>query len=142
MVKKILWTCLIIIVLYILSIFVAPSFADKTAEILHISSFNEFMRNFKTSVDEIYTNLPSETEVKDAYEKVKSWAIDGANKIKDWIDTIREGANEATEKYDEIKDKVDESKEKVDETVETFQEWIDKVKEIDNTISWALQNNN
>ncbi|MDR2411962.1 MAG: hypothetical protein LBD88_05405 [Candidatus Peribacteria bacterium] len=72
MIKKILWFLVIVFVLYILLIFTYPNLADKIENKLGIKSFNEFIRNFKTTLDDICTNLPTKDEVKNAYNKTLS----------------------------------------------------------------------
>jgi hypothetical protein len=72
MIKKILWFLVIIFVLYLLLIFIYPNFADNIESKLGIQPFNNSIRNFKTKLDNIYTNLPTKDEVKDAYNKTLS----------------------------------------------------------------------
>jgi hypothetical protein len=72
MIKKIFWFLVIVFVSYILLIFTYPSLADNIESKLGIKPFNEFVRNFKATVDDIYTNLPTKDEVKDAYNKTLS----------------------------------------------------------------------
>ncbi|MDR1944783.1 MAG: hypothetical protein LBQ59_01495 [Candidatus Peribacteria bacterium] len=46
--------------------------ADNIGSKLKIEPFNKFIRDFKTTVDDIYTNLPTQNEVKDIYDKTLS----------------------------------------------------------------------
>jgi hypothetical protein len=61
-----------ILILYILLIFISPTLADNIGSKLKIEPFNKFIRDFKTTVDDIYTNLPTQNEVKDIYDKTLS----------------------------------------------------------------------
>lgn len=134
MLKKILWFILIVLICYIVFVFVSPENADNLWEKLWIKTFNEKIRSFKTTTDDIYTNLPSQEEFKDLYEKTLSWAektkndaIDWANKIKDKVDDIRENLNDSKKKYEDLKDSVN-------KTQEQIEAWIDAIK----AFSWIL----
>lgn len=127
MLKKLLWFILIIIILYIVFIFVLPEVSDKIWEKIWTLPFHQKVRDLKVKFDEIYTNLPSQEEVKEFYDKTKSWAIDQANNIKDKVDDVRQNLNEAKDKYDETVEKINETKDKIEW-------WLEIIK----SFSWVL----
>ena len=139
MLKKIFWFLVMIFVLYVILIFTMPSFADRFGN----EKFNIFIRDFKNTIDEIYTNLPTKEEWQNLWnqtlsgaENLKNNVIDWANSLKDWVDEVRKNLSWAVDKYEEVKNDVDEAK-------KSLQDWVDKVKDITDTInsvfSWSVQ---
>lgn len=128
MIKKLFLIIVIIFVSYIVLIFLAPNLAAKIEDSLWINWFNQAVYDFREKIGEIYTNLPSQEEVKNAYETTKSWAIQNINKIKDSVDDVRWWLNESVDKYNEIKNEFEEKKWLVEE-------WINTIKEIGDTIN-------
>ncbi len=152
MIKKILWFLLIFVVLYILAIFKAPVLADSIEDLLKINWFNQTVRDFKTSLDNIYTNLPSKEQVIDTYNKTLSWANELKEKAWSWtkqlkesIDNVRLSISWSVDKYEWIKNDIIETKQKMDQTVDTIKSTSEAIGEfwenIKNTSSWILENN-
>ena len=155
MLKKFYWFSIMILVIYILLIFKAPSFTKIIDEKLWFNWFTEFVTQFKWAVDETYTNLPSTDEIKDWYEKAYSWAIDIKDNIKSWIDVTKEKIDTARVALSWAEDTLNKVKDTYEETVD-FIDWaskqldearktIDKVTEVWKSISetiWTWSSSN
>ena len=144
MLNKIFWWFILILVLYILLVFKAPTITWEIENKIWINWFSEFVVNFKNKYDDTVTNIPSKREVQDTYDVIYSWATDykekfvnGANITKWKIDTIREKIswteetyNELLEWYEDIKEWYEDAKEFIDdnkEKLDTIKNAIDVV---------------
>ena len=149
--KNILLSILILFIIFILLIFKAPVAALKIENILWINWFSEFVLSFKWTYDETVTNIPTKSELKNAYDTVHSWAIDFKDKFEDWlnitkekIDTVREKVWEAEDTYNELKWTYDEVQEFIDTNswkIEEIKEVIETVSEITETITNTWETN-
>lgn len=136
--NKLWWLLVIFFVLYIIAIFKAPIIAKNIEKNLHIDGFNDFVINFKSTFDGIYTDLPSAQEFIEAYHWALSWAIkiktdviNGAIYTKGKIDSVRETLSGAEDMYNKTVDFIDDASQKLEET----QKVIDAVQNI--TSTWA-----
>ncbi len=125
MFKKIIWILILCILTYLILIFNFPIFAGALENALWIKWFNHFILSFKYDYDESKTNIPSQNELKVAYDDVYSWAIDFREKFVDGlyitkskIDNVRETLNNTKEKYDDVKEWYDDVKQTIDTIVE------------------------
>lgn len=138
--KKILLTILIIFVLYILAIFVSPTFAEKIWWLIPpLKIFNENVLKIKNIFDKTVTDLPTKEELNDVYNKTLSWATIVWKKIENWtnkakekIDDVRNTLSWAEAKYNEVNQFIDEKEKQIDET----KELINKI-----TSTWVTEDN-
>jgi hypothetical protein len=84
-------------VLYILVIFKLPALGQTIGEAFGIEKFNNFVIEFKSTLDRVSTDVPTKEEVVDSYERAMSGAkdlkesiVDGVDTTKETIDTVRE----------------------------------------------------
>ena len=136
MLKKILLGLLIILVLYLVSIFILPVQADKVGEVFWISHFNERVRQFKEKLDNMMTDIPSEDEIRKAAEDIKNSAVDWANKLKDSVDNVRETLNSTAEQYEELKNQAEETKKQIEEGIDTIKSMSWALDPITNMLKW------
>lgn len=130
MLKKILWSILIILVLYLVSIFIVPVQADKIGDIFWITRFNEKVRQIKEKMDNMMVALPSEDEIRKAAEDIKNNATDWANKLKDSVDNVRETLNNTAEQYEELKKEAEETKKQIEEGIDALSWAISPIKDM------------
>ena len=133
MIKKIFWTILLLITLYILSIFKAPSIAQNIEDFLGIKWFNEFIINFKKTLDGSATDIPSKDEF-------LSWATDIKDKLINWIGTTKEKIDSVRYSLWEIEDTAEEIKNTYDEAKKFVQETEEKIEEVKNKASKVSDN--
>lgn len=119
-------------------IFKIPQIAWLIENILWINWFNQFVLSFKSTWDDIFTNIPNNNELNDAFDNVYSWALDFKTKFEDWlgvtkdkIDWFRETASGIENTYNELKDTYDKAKGFIESNSWT----IDDIKEVIETIS-------
>jgi len=136
MINKLFWFIIIIFVLYILMIFKMPVIADKIQTWLGFNWFNEFVIDFKNSMDSFFTRVPTKEELKEWYNSTLSWAVDfkndvvtWVNDVKDWIDSVRWTLSWAVDTYNDVKETVIDTKETIDSTVETIKDTSESLKD-------------
>jgi len=132
--KKIFWLIILVITWYMISIFLAPSFADKIADLFWIQSFNEQIRWSSWKINKIATDIPSAWELQDSYNNTIQTVKDWIDKTKNVIDDTRatlswaeDTINKAVEFYDNTKETIDKVKNTLDDA--------DKMRE---KITWAI----
>lgn len=145
MIKKLLLIILIIVTLYIISIFVSPALADKIESSLWITWFNQKIRDLKSGVDSTYTNIPSKDEFLETYDQAKIQAEIKAKEALNWvsevkwnIDEVRSTLSWAASTYSEIKWSIDETKLQIETSVNAIKTTADTLNQVSNTINWAL----
>lgn len=147
MIKKIFWFIIILLIIYLLLIFKAPTVATQIEKILQIEWFNEKVINFKKTFDELITNIPSKEEVQGSL----NGTLDMIDSTKEKIDDLRLKAWEYEKKYNETinyiswaTSKVDEFKDKINEATQlisswaTFLSWATEFTNIE-TNSWTIE---
>jgi peptidoglycan hydrolase CwlO-like protein len=132
--KKIFWLIILVLVWYIISIFLAPSFADKVADLFWIKSFNEQIRWTSKDINEISTNVPSIDEFQETYNNTIKTVKDWIDKTKNVIDDTRATLSWAEDTYNKAVNIYDETTETVDKLKETFND----VEQMREKITWAV----
>lgn len=140
MLKKLKWLWILIIVLFLLIVFKAPGLSDSISWGLWFPNLNTNIRNFKKTLDEIVTRVPSKDEVTNWYSKAYSWAVEFKDNFEKWvkvtkekIDTVRKTLSWAEDTYTKAKETFDETKELIENTSEKLndiKETVDKVSEV------------
>ncbi len=115
--KKIFWLIVLIIVWYWISIFLAPSFADKIADLFWIQSFNEQVRWTVKNINKISTNIPS-------VDEMQKWIWDTVDSVKEWIDKTKNIIDDTRKTLSWAEDTINKAKDIYNNTVET----VDKIK--------------
>lgn len=113
LIKNIFLIFLIIIVLYIVSLFV---FTEKTKDFwdsIWLKSFNEIVLKLKWKVDEVSEIKPD--EVKDKFNEVLDTWTNYAKDIKSKIDWVRSTAQWVENTYNEVKTQIDETTKNIQE---------------------------
>ncbi len=113
---KIIYWFLIIIVLYILSIFILPDFTDDIASKIWILSINQKIRNLKNFADNIWENL---TEIKSS-EEIINKAKDITNTISWSINTTKTIINEKISQTNKVVDSAIKTKDSINELTENI----------------------
>jgi len=140
MLKKLILLLVILATLYSVAVFKFPEVADTIWSTIGLSEFNDKIRSWKDTYDNVVTDIPSKTDLLDTY----SWAINDARNIrddlkdkvdmtKDRIDDIRTTLSGAEDTYNEVKDTIWEAKEFIDETTDKIDEvkWtLEKVSDV------------
>lgn len=148
MIIKIALSFLILIILYVLTIFNAPVLADEIEKLIRIDWFNQKIRNFKIKLDWVSVK----DNLSNIYNKTLSWAewitseaIWKINDVKNSIDDVRWTLSWAVSTYKEVKSTIDETKAQVESWINSIKTTADTLKwvwfSIENTISWTLNNN-
>lgn len=139
MIDKIIWSILIILVLFLLAVFKMPDFSDSVSSLLGVPELSGNIRNAKEKFDKIVTTVPSKEEVKDSYNRVYSWAVRARGNIEEWIDVTKERIDSfrktmswAEEKYDKTKKFVEDTSEKISE----LKDVVDKMAENWDSVWW------
>lgn len=134
MLRKIIWSIILFLVIYILLIFKAPGIAWVIENIIWINWFNNFILWAKSTYDETVTNIPSKDELQNTYNTVQSWAIEFKENFEIWveitkekIDAFRATMSWAESTYNDLKDWFNDAKDFIDTN-----SWI--VDDIHNTI--------
>lgn len=145
MIKKLLLIILIIVTLYIISIFVSPALADKIESSLWITWFNQKIRDLKLGVDSTYTNIPSKDEFLETYDQAKIQAeikakdaLNWVNEVKWNIDEVRSTLSWAASTYKEVKTSIETTKAQVETWVNAIKTTADTLNQVSNTLNWAL----
>jgi len=118
--KKIFWLIILVVTGYIISIFLAPAFADKIANLLWIQSFNEQIRWSSWKINEIATDIPTAWELQESYNNTIQTVKDWIDKTKNTIDEVRSTLSWAEDTYNKAKDIYDDTLETVDKIKETL----------------------
>ncbi len=122
MFKKLNWILVLFFVLFLLSVFNAPSIADKIWEQVWITNISDKIKSVKESFDKLITHMPTKEEAEKAWENFVKWVDITKNKI----DKIRQTLSWAEDKINEVKEIYDDTTEKIEDIKET----INSVKEI------------
>lgn len=145
MIKKLLLIILIIVTLYIISIFVSPALSDKIESSLWITWFNQKIRDLKLGVDSTYTNIPSKDEFLETYDQAKIQAEIKAKDALNWvsevkwnIDEVRSTLSWAASTYKEVKTSIETTKAQVETWVNAIKTTADTLNQVSNTLNWAL----
>jgi uncharacterized coiled-coil DUF342 family protein len=128
--KKIFWLIVLLWTWYIISIFLAPTFADKIWDLLGIKSFNEQIRNKWWDLNKISTNIPNSKELQKSYDNAIKKAWEFKNTVVDWIDKTKNTIDEVRATLSWAEDTIDKAVNLYDETTET----VDKLKETFNDV--------
>ncbi len=145
MIKKLLFIILIVITLYLVSIFISPTLADKIENSIWVTWFNQKIRDLKSWVDSTYTNIPSKDEFIDTLNQAKNQAeikakdaLNGVSEVKWNIDEVRSTLSWAANTYNEVKTSIETTKAQVENGVNTIKTTADTLNQVSNTINWAL----
>lgn len=145
MIKKLLLIILIIVTLYIVSIFVSPTLADKIESSFGFTWFNQKIRDLKSWVDSTYTNIPSKDEFLETYDQAKIQAEIKAKDALNWvsevkwnIDEVRSTLSWAASTYKEVKTSIETTKAQVETWVNAIKTTADTLNQVSNTLNWAL----
>lgn len=126
---KFLSAVLIIVTIYIVTIFLAPNFADEVARRIWIMNVNDNIRNFKTWADGVSDDL---IQLKSAKEQIDN-ARNTVNKVGE---TINQTQEEISKKVDQA-NKVYESGKKVIDSTKELKKNLDDL----TTIWWSWDTN-
>ena len=136
--KKIFWLIVLVVVWYCISIFLAPTFADKIADLFWIQSYNEQIRWTTKNINKISTNVPNVDELQKTYsdtiKSVKDWIEKTKNIIDDTRATLswtEDTINKAVDIYD-----------KVSETWKKIKDTLNDVDEMNKKIQWVVNTDN
>ena len=132
--KKIFWLIILIITSYVISIFLAPSFADKIGYLFWIKSFNEQIRWSSWKINEIATDIPSADELQKSYNNTIQTVKDWIDKTKNTIDDVRSTLSWAEDTYNKAVNIYEETTKTVDKLKETFND----VEQMREKITWAV----
>ena len=145
MIKKLLLIILIIVTLYIVSIFVSPAVADKIENSFWFTWFNQKIRDLKSWVDSTYTNIPSKDEFLETYDQAKIQAeikakdaLNWVNEVKWNIDEVRSTLSWAASTYKEVKTSIETTKAQGETWVNAIKTTADTLNQVSNTLNWAL----
>jgi len=159
MLNKIFWFFILIIVIYLLLVFKAPTLSWVIEKSIWVKGLSQIILNFKNTYDDTVTKIPTEREIQDTYNVIYSGATDYKEKFVNWaaitkwkVDTIREKISWAKGTYNDLKGSYDDAKkwyndakdfiDKNSERLNTIKKAIDAVS--NNTIpvnSWSTNNN-
>ena len=121
-----------------ITIFLAPSFADKVGNVLWIKNFNEKIRNNWGDINRIFTNIPTTDELEkwydDVVKKAKEFGEDVSswiNKTKETIDNIRTTLSWAEDKINDVKETYTDIKKTYEETIKTYDSVKKKLNDVE-----------
>jgi len=120
--KKIISLIIIVVVLYIVAIFKAPTLANELEKLMWLDGFNQKIIDLKERLDNFWTKVPTKDELKDYY----SWAVDSIEKTKENIDNLRKKADDIQDTYESTKETINQAQEKLEDIKET----VDKISEV------------
>lgn len=133
MLRKLFWSAIVLIVLFILAVFKAPELAKSIADLAWYPNVPEKITEFKATFDNVVTDIPTKEELESQYNSTVSWALElkenivnGVQTTKDKVDSLRETMSWAEQKVNELKETYNDAKEFIDETSEK----IDQAKQI------------
>ncbi len=132
--KKIFWLIVLVVVWYWISIFLAPAFADKIANLFWFKSFNEQIRWSSDKINKIATDIPSVDEMqKTIWNTVYS--------VKDWIDKTKKFIDDTRITLSWAEDTLNKAKDFYSNTLETVDKikWtLGEVEKIRENITWTV----
>lgn len=141
--KNVLLIIIVIFTIYILLIFTSPVLAKKIESFFWLNWFNDFIIDFKNTLDSTATNIPTKDEFKGTYNNALSgalqikWdAIIWIETIKDWVDNVRWTLNTTVEKIEEVKTSVNETKAQIENTVDVIKQTWNTISDLTNSFSW------
>lgn len=147
MLNKIFWFFVLIVVVYLLLVFKAPTIAWVIEKWIWVKWLSEFVLNFKNKYDDTVTKIPTEREVQDTYNVIYSWAVDYKEKFINWaevtksqIDAIRNKISWAEDTYNDLKEWYDDVKEGYNEAKEFIDENSDRLDAIKKAINEVSNN--
>ena len=139
--KKIFWLIVLLWTWYIISIFLAPSLADKIWDLLWIKSFNEQIRNKWWDLNKISTNIPDSKELQDWYDNAIKKASEFKDSVVNWIeatkneiDWVRATLSGAEDTYNKAKDVFEDATETIDKIKWT----LNDVEKMWDSIRWTV----
>jgi len=132
--KKILSLIILVVTWYFISIFLAPSYADKIWDLLNIKFFNEQFRNYFWKVNKIATDIPSVDEMQKKYTETIDTVKDWIDKTKNTIDGVRSTLSWAENTFNKAKDFYNETSDSIDKVKSSLND-IDKMNKI---IKWTV----
>ncbi len=145
MIKKLLLIIVIIITLYIVTIFMSPTLADKIENSFWFTWFNQKIRDLKSGADSTYTNIPSKEQFLETYDQAKiqaeikaKEALNWVNEVKWNIDEVRSTLSWAASTYNEVKTSIETTKTQVETWVKAIKTTADTLNQVSNTLNWAL----
>jgi len=109
--KKLISFLIIIIILYLLSVFFAPSISSKIDSLIWLNWLTEKITDTKSDIDKNSTSNLSD---------VYSWAINKIDETKNKIDDIRQTAKQVEDTYNKTSDFIDETGKKIDKAKQTL----------------------
>lgn len=146
MLKKIFWWFILIVILFILSIFKAPDLAKSISWVIWFPNLSINIYEFKWRFDTAVTNIPTKEELEFKYNETLSGAIELKWKIIDWVQTTKETVDDlretlswAEQKIEDLKDTYNDAKEFVDEASKKIDE-AKKIIEDTNKVINDVQN--
>lgn len=142
MIQKLFWILILVASSYTVGVFFAPTQTDVLAEKIGTTGYNNFVRSFKTTLDNVTTDIPTKDEFLEGGQAALSGAIDikdtvvqGIGTTKDTIDTVRSTLSGAESTYNEAKDTFDKAK----DFVEGASEKVQNVRNTLDDIEWLGQ---
>lgn len=153
MLRKLFWSVILFVILFILSVFKAPDLAQSIADLAGFPNLPTKIVQAKEKYDQVVTNMPTKEEIENQYNLTISWAIEIKENITNWVQTTKdkvdslretmsgaeEKLNELKETYNDAKDFLDETSQKIDQAkqlIEDTQAVIDNVQN-----SWETNTN-
>lgn len=113
---KIIYWFLIIIILYIISVFILPDLTDNLASKIWVLSLNQKIRDLKNLADNIWENL---TKIKSS-EEIIDKAKDITNTISWGINTTKNIINEKISQTNKVVDSAIKTKDSINELTENI----------------------
>ena len=139
MFQKLFWVLILLAVTYTAGVFYAPEPTDKIASIVWLETYNDFVRSFKSTLNDVSTDIPTKEELVEGGRAAFSWAldikdtvIDGISSTKETLDTVRSTLSGAESTYKDAKETFDKAKDFVEgasEKVQNVKEALDDVEE-------------
>jgi len=120
--KKILFLLLILLVLYVVSIFLKPEVASSIDNMLGMPWFSENIRNGKDFFDSSMTNT--------SMWEFRSWALDIKDKFVEWVSTTKDTIDDIRWWAQAVEDTYNSAIETYNELKWTLEDWKEKVEQI------------
>ncbi len=125
--KKILWLLILIITVYILLVFKAPTLANDIEKLIWLNWLNQKIINIKNKLNMFWTKVPTKQDLSKYY----SWTVNTIKKTKESIDELRLKADELKNKYKTAQDWIN----KVQNKLENIKKTVDKISNVWSTIN-------
>ncbi len=138
---------IIFVTVYVLLIFMAPQITSKIEETIWIDGLTESITDFKWNLDESVTDIPTKDELKDAYNKAYSWALEYKEQFDLWVekthekvDDIRDTLKKAEDTYNTVKDSYEQTKQTLENTKKILDESRQALENIQTiqSASWSI----